>query len=86
MASFKVTWKQSAQKELRKLPLQVRRRVLGAVEQLADNPHPHGSKKLVDVEKSYRLRVGDYRVVYSVFAEVLLIEIVRVADRKDVYR
>jgi mRNA interferase RelE/StbE len=85
-SSFRIEWKQSAKSELRKLPAQARRRILAAVELLATDPHPPGSKKLKATEKAFRLRVGTYRVIYEVFASVLLIEVVRVGDRKDVYR
>lgn len=86
MASYRIEWKQSAQKELRKLPSQARRRILAAVDGLKEDPYPPGSKKLVGVEQAYRIRVGDYRVVYRIFASVLCLEIIRVADRKEAYR
>ena len=86
MASFRIEWKQSAKKELRKLPDQARRRVLAAVDGLKEDPCPPGSKKLVGVENAYPIRVGDYRVIYSLFTSVLCLEVIRVADRKDAYR
>ena len=86
MASYRIEWKQSAKKELRKLPDQARRRILAAVGGLKEKPRPPGSKKLVGVEQAYRIRVGDYRIVYCIFGSALCLEIVRVADRKKVYR
>lgn len=86
MASYRIQWKQSAKKELRKLPDQARRRILAAVDGLKEDPRPPGSKKLVGVEQAYRIRVGDYRVIYSVFTSALWLEIIRVADRKEAYR
>ncbi len=53
---------------------------------LANDPFPRGVRKLVGSEFSYRIRVGEYRVVYEVFESRLLIEIVRVRHRKDAYR
>jgi mRNA interferase RelE/StbE len=53
---------------------------------LSNEPFPHGVKKLVGSEFSYRIRIGDYRVVYEVFESRLIIEIIRVRHRKDVYR
>lgn len=53
---------------------------------LADDPFPVGAVKLSGSEKAYRHRVGDYRVIYEVYSSTLLIEVVRVAHRKDVYR
>lgn len=86
MGSFEIEWKRSAIKELRKLPAEPRHRVVEAVESLAGDPRPHGSRKMVGSENNWRLRIGDYRVVYSVFDALLVIEVVRVGHRKDVYR
>lgn len=86
MASFRIEWKQSAKRELRKLPDPARRRILEAVEGLYEDPRPPGSKKLVGVENAYRIRVGDYRIIYSLFTSALCLEIIRVADRKEAYR
>ena len=86
MPSYNLTWKRSAQKELRQLPPAVIKHILHAVEQLATQPYPPGVKKLAGVEHTYRLRVGDYRLIYSVFGARLVIEIIRVGHRKDVYR
>ena len=85
MASFQVEWKNSALKELRKLPRQIIERVVAAVDDLSVNPYPHGVRKLVGSEHTYRIRVGDYRVIYHIFDVRLVIEIVRVRHRKDVY-
>jgi mRNA interferase RelE/StbE len=86
MASYKLIWKDSARKELKSLPKKYIALVLEKVNALAQNPFPHGSKKLADSENNYRIRIGIYRVVYSVFRKILTIEIVRVKHRKDVYR
>lgn len=86
MASYKIEWKNSAYKELQKLPRTIIARVVAAVSELSNDPFPHGVKKLVGSEFSYRIRVGDYRVVYEVFEGRLVIEIVRIRHRKDVYR
>ncbi len=86
MASYRIEWKRSALKELRRLPSPVQRRIFQAVEDLTDNPYPHGVVKLTGSKHSYRLRVGDYRVVYTVESSILLIEIVRIRHRRDVYR
>jgi mRNA interferase RelE/StbE len=86
MASYKIEWKNSAYKELQKLPRLIITRVVAAVSDLANDPFPHGVKKLVGSEFSYRIRIGEYRVVYEVFENRLVIEIVRVRHRKDIYR
>lgn len=85
MDSYKIEWKRSAVKELKALPKHAVGRILYAVEQLAAVPHPPGVRKLVGAEHTYRIREGSYRVIYTVAASSLLIEIVRVGHRKDVY-
>jgi len=85
MASYRIEWKRSAEKELRKLPAQAIARIVQAVGRLAENPRPPGSIKLVGSD-AYRIRVGDYRVIYIIFSDRLVIEIVKVGPRKDVYR
>lgn len=85
MGSYKIEWKRSAARELRKLPREAVSRILQAVEELSADPYPTGVRKLVGSEQTYRIRVGDYRVVYSVFSSTLIIQIIRVGHRKDVY-
>ena len=84
--AYRIEWKRSAQKELRQLPQAIIKRVLNAVATLADDPYPSGVRKLAGSEYTYRLRVGNYRVIYSVDDGILVIEIIRVRHRKDVYR
>jgi mRNA interferase RelE/StbE len=86
MASYTIEWKSSARKELRKLPPQIIKRIVTAVTKLADEPRPTGGRKLVGSQHTYRIRLGDYRVIYNILDGRLLVEIVRVAHRKDVYR
>lgn len=86
MASFSLQWRPSTKKDLRNLPRQDVLRILSAVEKLADEPFPNGSQKLANAERTFRVRVGDYRVVYEVFSATKTIEIQRVRHRRDVYR
>jgi mRNA interferase RelE/StbE len=86
MASFEVRWHRSTKKDLRNLPRQEVIRILAAVEQLTEEPFPHGSQKLVNSDCAYRIRIGDYRVVYEVYTATKVIEIQRVRHRRDVYR
>ncbi len=85
MESYSLTWKRSAAKELRKLPRDGIVRILNAVEKLAENPFAPGVRKLSGAQHTYRIRVGDYRIIFSIFAAELVIEIIRVGHRKDVY-
>ncbi len=69
MASYQIKWKTSAAKELNNLPRQVIPRILAAVDDLAINPMPDGMRKMVDSENSYRIRVGDFRIIYDIIQE-----------------
>ncbi len=85
MASYKVEIKKSAQKEIQNLPKQDLKRVVAKIQQLAENPRLPDSKKLTSQEQ-YRVRVGQYRILYEIHDNVLLVVVVRVANRKEVYR
>jgi mRNA interferase RelE/StbE len=86
MASFKLQWRASTKKVLRKLPRQEVARVIAAAEALACNPFPPGHEKLTGAEDTFRIRVGDYRVVDELNVPAQVVEIQRVRHRKDVYR
>ena len=86
MEPFSIQWRNSTRKDIRSLPRQEVARVVEAVGELAKDPLPHGSHKLAGSERTYRIRVGDYRVVYEVFSDSRIVEVQRVRHRKDVYR
>ena len=75
----------AAVRQLRKLDPSARRRVQAAIELLADQPRPSGAKKLVGGAGEWRVRTGDFRVVYEVYDDVLLVLVVAVGHRRDVY-
>jgi len=85
MPTYKVVVKKSARKELSKLPIQANNKIIIAIKALAHDPRPSGSKKLIG-EELWRIRTGDYRVIYSVFNDVLIVEVLTIGHRKDVYR
>jgi len=84
-ASYRVLIKASAEKEIRLLPKGVRRRVVQKIAALSLLPRPPGCEKLSG-RSAYRVRVGSYRIVYSVVDSQLIVEVVRVAHRREVYR
>ncbi len=86
MGSYKIRWQKSALKALYKIDSRYVPTIISAIESLPENPFPTGYKKLAGSEFSFRIRIGNYRVVYELFNNELIIEIVRVAHRKDVYR
>lgn len=85
MGKYKIEIKKSAVKEIESLPRKDIRVVLSKIQALGDDPHPHDCKKLSSQEK-YRVRCGDYRILYSIEDKVLVVYVVKVAHRKDVYR
>jgi mRNA interferase RelE/StbE len=83
---LEIVWRKSAQKELSKLTKPLALKVVSAISELAENPFPQNSKKLTGTDSIYRIRIGDYRVVYNVEKEILTITIIRIRHRKEVYR
>ena len=86
MALCELRWRNSTKKDLRGLPRHDVERIVAAVAGLARDPTPVGSQKLSRSERTFRIRVGDYRVIYQFLHEAYVIEIQRVRHRKDVYR
>lgn len=83
---YAVRFKRSAEKELERLPIQIIRRISKAIDALAENPKPVGSKKLEGQREAlWRIRVGDYRVIYLVEDVIKIVEIRRIGHRKDIY-
>ncbi|MBU2591574.1 MAG: type II toxin-antitoxin system RelE/ParE family toxin [Nitrospinota bacterium] len=86
MVLFKIDPKGSLGHDLRKIDKQFIPKILEAIESLSENPFPVQSKKLKGAESSYRLRVGDYRVIYQVDALNQTVTIYHARHRKDVYK
>lgn len=84
--TYRVEFTTAAARHVKKLPHPARERLLSAIEKLGDNPRPSGCTKLVGEEIAWRLRVGDYRIVYDVFDDVLTVLIVRAGHRREIYR
>jgi len=83
--SYQVDLTTAAARQVKKLPNPFRGRVLAAIEDLATDPRPHGARKLVGESTAWRIRVGDYRVIYDVFDVELTVTVVRAAHRREVY-
>ena len=73
-------------RDLKKLPEQVRQRLQPHIESLATDPRPPGVVKLEGAENGYRIRVGDYRVLYEIHDAVLRVAVVKAGHRREVYR
>ena len=85
MARYRIEIKKSAVKELSQIPKKDLVKIVKNINSLADNPRPKGSKKLSREEK-YRIRYGNYRILYLIEDDVLVICVIKVAHRKDIYR
>lgn len=82
-----ISIKPSALKELSKLPKAMVKKTEKAIDALAEEPRPVGVKKLKGADEDlYRIRVGDYRIIYSIEDEIKIIDIIRIGHRKEIYR
>lgn len=86
MTSFEIEWKASAKKELKKIDKVEIPKILNEIEKLSLEPYPKNHKKILGTEHIFRIKIGNYRVIYSIENGRLLIEIIRVRHRKEVYR
>lgn len=90
--SYKIVVHSKAQKELHKLPTFSKNHAEKAIDDLAENPYPTGYKKLTGfkndrtkIKECYRIRVGDFRVIYTIEQDIITITIVQVKKRGDIY-
>ncbi len=84
--AYRVEIKPQAEKALAKIPNPHRRRIANIIDGLSRTPRPPGCSKLAGADDAYRIRVGDYRIVYQIEDRVLIVYVIRIAHRKDVYR
>jgi mRNA interferase RelE/StbE len=86
MAQYEVEFKASAAKEFRKLPPDIKARIRKAIGALQADPRPAGVKKLAGGTNLYRIRVGEFRVIYEIDDEAKILVVTRVRHRRDVYQ
>jgi mRNA interferase RelE/StbE len=86
VAGYTVDFTTGAAKEIRKLDAGARRRILVSIAELVTDPRPEGCKKLAGEQNAWRIRIGDYRVLYEIEDDVLTVTVVRVAHRREVYK
>jgi mRNA interferase RelE/StbE len=85
MSKYTILILPSAEKQIQKLPKEIRLIVTAAITNLAEEPRPAGCKKLKGVP-AYRIRIGNYRVVYEIADRILTVTIIAAAHRKDIYK
>ncbi len=86
MGLYNIQWKRSAKNELRKLPRQNLKSILAKIENLGKDPFPIQHKKIVGQNNTYRIRSGQYRIIYNVNKKILTIEIIKVGSRQSIYQ
>jgi mRNA interferase RelE/StbE len=84
--TYRIEFVRRAAKQFKALPTQEQQRLRSKIDALASEPRPTGVIKLAGEENLYRIRVGDYRIVYAIQDDQLLILVVKVSHRRDVYR
>jgi mRNA interferase RelE/StbE len=83
---YRILLERSAERDLRRLSAEMHERVIAALQGLAANPRPPGCRKLAGSRNDWRIRVGDYRVVYEIADEIRVVRVNRIRHRREVYR
>ena len=83
---YRVLLERAVEKDLGRLPAEVHDRVVAAMQKLAANPRPPGCRKLAGHKNDWRIRVGDYRIIYEIEDQVRVLRVNRVRHRREVYR
>jgi mRNA interferase RelE/StbE len=86
MIEYHIKWKSSAVKDISSFPKEIIFKIIEIVDSLKNNPFPINSIKLKGTKSSYRIRFSDYRIIYTILKEELIIEIASVGHRKDIYK
>jgi len=86
VAGYRLELSPRAIRDLKKLPVGIQVRLKVHIDALAANPRPRGVSKLKGDTNAYRIRVGDYRVVFEIHDPLLLLVVLKIADRKEAYR
>jgi mRNA interferase RelE/StbE len=84
--NYNIEYTPRAGRDFKKLDKAIQRQILPKIEGLAKNPRPHGAEKLEGEENLYRIRSGDYRIIYQIQDKALLILLVRLGHRREIYR
>jgi len=84
--TYLVDFEPAASRQFNRLDKNIQARLKPKIDALAENPRPHGYKKLQGFENYYRIRLGDYRVIYEIHDNVLLVLVVEVGHRRGIYR
>jgi mRNA interferase RelE/StbE len=83
---YRVFLERAAEKDLKQLSAKLHNRVIAAIQALAKNPRPVGCRKLTGTDNDWRIRVGEYRVIYEIGDAIRVVRVSRVRHRREVYR
>ncbi len=83
--SYQVFIKPAAQRQLKKLTLNIQKDLIALIESLSEEPRPSGCKKLKQRQNQYRMRLGDYRIIYSIEDVTVIVRVIKVGHRRNVY-
>jgi mRNA interferase RelE/StbE len=86
LSHYRIEFLKTAQKELRKLPKEIQQRIAAKIDSLLADPYPPESKKLTNGNGRFRIRIGDYRVIYRIEEDKLIILIIKIGHRRDIYK
>ena len=86
MPAYNIQWKKSVTKELTDIPKEYSTKIFNEISNLSEIPRPDGCRKLKGTNNIYRIKINEYRVIYSIEDNILTIEIIRIAHRKEAYR
>lgn len=82
---YKVLITRTAEKQLKKLPKKIQLKIAAVIFSLEIDPQPYGTKKLTGYDSCYRIRVGNYRIIYEIDGKQVIITVLKVGHRKDIY-
>ncbi|HZV36496.1 MAG TPA: type II toxin-antitoxin system RelE/ParE family toxin [Verrucomicrobiae bacterium] len=83
---YQIQFSPQAQRQLRRLPQDHQTRIVSHIDALAENPRPHGCKKLRGEENFWRIRIGDYRVIYQIRDKIAVVIVLVIGHRREIYR
>ena len=83
--SYQVFIKPAAERQLKKLTLAIQRDLIALIESLSEEPRPSGCKKLKGRQNQYRVRAGDYRIIYTIEDMSLIVRVIKLGHRRDIY-
>ena len=83
---YEILLERRAERDIKKLSIEIFQRIIPRIKALAENPKPTGSRKITGSKSDWRIRIGEYRVIYEVDEKSRVVKVMRIRHRKDIYR